>query len=72
MVQNFSEARIGTQENIICIADTIKHLLLSDKELPVRVQAAGALSSFLSAQTVAEKHCADDIRSIVQGLIFLN
>jgi len=71
VVQNFSEARIGTQENIICIADTIKHLLLSDKELPVRVQAAGALSSFLSAQTVAEKHCADDIRSIVQALLEL-
>ena len=49
------------------ITDGLKFLLINDKDLPVRVEAAMALQSFLTNQEAAEKHCIPHVRPIVQG-----
>lgn len=67
MIQHFSEAKFKKKENVITICEALKLLLLSDRELPVRVEAAISIESFLSSQDIAEKHCVTYVRDIVQG-----
>jgi len=72
VVRHFSEARFKKKENIIAIAEGVKTLLLTDGDLPVKVEAAIALQAFLNAQEQAEKHCSTQVRAIVQGSLRLN
>jgi len=46
----------------------LKHLLLSDTQLPTRVEAAIAIQSFLAGQEIAEKHCVPHVQEIIKGL----
>ncbi|XP_078483140.1 importin-7 isoform X1 [Ciona intestinalis] len=71
VVQHFSEAKFKKKENIIATAEALKHLLLNDGDLPVRVEAAMALQEFLSEQEIAEKHCVQHVRPIMQALLQL-
>ncbi|CAK8692133.1 unnamed protein product [Clavelina lepadiformis] len=71
VVQHFSEAKIRKKESMTAITDGLKFLLINDKDLPVRVEAAMALQSFLTNQEAAEKHCIPHVRPIVQALLQL-
>uniref|UniRef100_H2ZR06 Importin N-terminal domain-containing protein n=1 Tax=Ciona savignyi TaxID=51511 RepID=H2ZR06_CIOSA len=71
VIQHFSEAKFKKKENIINVVEALKHLLLNDGELPVRVEAAMAIQAFLSEQELAEKHCVQYVRPIMQALLQL-
>lgn len=65
--QRFNETKFRKRDNIINTADGLRHLLLSDTQLPTRVEAAMAIQCFLSGQEIAEKHCLPHVQSIIKG-----
>lgn len=55
ILQNFDEIKFKSEQNIIAAMNCIQNALLNDHELPVKVEAAMALSAFLASQNKAEK-----------------
>jgi len=70
-VKQFCEVKFKHNSSIIAICDLLKLLLLRDNELPVRVEAASAMSAVLQDQPAAEKHWQADVKEIVQALLEL-
>lgn len=55
ILQNFDEIRFKSEQNIVAAMNCIQNALLNDHDLPVKVEAAMALSAFLASQNKAEK-----------------
>lgn len=55
ILQNFDEIKFKSEQNIVAAMNCIQNALLNDHELPVKVEAAMALSAFLASQNRAEK-----------------
>lgn len=71
VIQHFSEAKFRNREIIVMTAEGLKQLLIHDKELPVRVEAAMAIQNFIGNQPAAEKHCSNDVKAIINALLHL-
>lgn len=69
ILQNFDEIRFKSDQNILNAMNCIQNALLNDQELPVKVEAAMALSAFLASQNKAEKIVEPHIQPIVQELL---
>ncbi|XP_076030766.1 importin-7 msk isoform X2 [Oratosquilla oratoria] len=69
ILQNFDEIKFIQEQNIVTAMTGIQHALMHDHELPVKVEAAMALSAFLASQVKAEKIVEPNIRPIVQELL---
>ncbi|KAK3874176.1 hypothetical protein Pcinc_016350 [Petrolisthes cinctipes] len=69
ILQNFDEIKFKSDQNIVAAMNCIQNALLNDHELPVKVEAAMALSAFLASQNKAEKIVEPNIRPIVQELL---
>ncbi|XP_047481954.1 importin-7-like isoform X1 [Penaeus chinensis] len=69
ILQNFDEIRFKSEQNIVAAMNCIQNALLNDHDLPVKVEAAMALSAFLASQNKAEKIVEPNIRPIVQELL---
>lgn len=55
MLQHFEEIKFVQEENLVTAMNCIQGALLNDGELPVKVEAAMALSAFLASQEKVEK-----------------
>ena len=69
-MKQFCEVKFKHPASVTAICDGLKLLLLRDNELPVRVEAASAMSAVLQDQPIAEKHWQVDVKEIVQGSCF--
>ncbi|XP_042213506.1 importin-7-like isoform X2 [Homarus americanus] len=69
ILQNFDEIKFKSDQNIVAAMNCIQNALLNDHDLPVKVEAAMALSAFLASQNKAEKIVEPNIRPIVQELL---
>lgn len=69
ILQNFDEIKFKSEQNIVAAMNCIQNALLNDHELPVKVEAAMALSAFLASQNKAEKIVEPNIQAIVQELL---
>lgn len=72
VMEMFLETKFRSTETIILVADIFQNLLLHDPELPVKLQAAGAIYELAKRHVVAEKHYVKNIRVITQGKIIIN
>jgi len=71
VMEMFLETKFRSTETIILVADIFQNLLLHDPELPVKLQAAGAIYELAKRHVVAEKHYVKNIRVITQALLEL-
>ncbi|MCL4127370.1 UNVERIFIED_CONTAM: hypothetical protein GTU68_054243 [Idotea baltica] len=69
LLQHFEEIKFAQEENLVTAMNCIQGALLNDGELPVKVEAAMALSAFLASQEKVEKILEPNMRGIVQELL---
>ncbi|KAK7056572.1 importin-7 [Halocaridina rubra] len=69
ILQNFDEIKFKSDQNIVAAMNCIQNALLNDNDLPVKVEAAMALSAFLASQNKAEKIVEPNIQPLVQELL---
>ncbi|RXG69818.1 Importin-7 [Armadillidium vulgare] len=69
LLQHFEEIKFLQEENLVAAMNCIQGALLNDGELPVKVEAAMALSAFLASQEKVEKILEPNMREIVKELL---
>ena len=69
MVHQFAEAKFRNRSNLTKACELTKHAMCSDKEMPVRVEAALAVQMLLTEQEKAKDVFKPHIRQIVLDLL---
>ncbi|XP_059170655.1 importin-7-like [Physella acuta] len=69
VIRNFCEMKFRNDQNLVGAVELVKNALCSDKDLPVRVEAAIALQMLISDQEKAKQYIQPFVKPVILELL---